>query len=76
MGADKVVLRGLSTHRMVQCDMVFPEGVFAAVDPSCCRFRWSRLRREQQAPAVAAASLALWWSAHACLTPNGNVQAV
>ena len=76
VGADKVLLPGLSTHRMVQCDLEFADRVFAAADPSCRRFRWSQLRPEQQAPAAAAASLALWWSAHAGLTPDGTVQAV
>ena len=47
-----------------------------AADPSCRRFRWSELRPQQQAPAAAAASVALWWSAHACVTRDGTVQAV
>ena len=76
MGADKVLLPGLSTHQMVQCDVVFADRVFAAVDPSCRHFRWSQLRPEQHAPAAAAASLALWRSAHARLTADGTVQAV
>ena len=76
VGADKVLLPGLSTQRMVQCDLVFAERVFAAADPSCRRFRWSQLGPERQAPAAAAASLALLWSAHARLTPDGTVQAV
>ena len=76
VGADKVLLPGLSTHRMVQCGLVFTDRVFAAADPSYRRFRWSQLRPEQQAPAAAAASLALRWSAHAGLTPDGTVQAV
>ena len=75
VGAEKVLLPGLSTHRMVQCDLGFAERVFAAADPSCRRFCWSQLRPEQQAPAAAAASLALWWSAHARLAPDGAVQA-
>ena len=74
--ANKVLLAGLSTHRMVQCNLAFAERVFTAADPSCRRFRWSQLRPEHQAPAAAAASLALWWSAHARLTPAGTVQAV
>ena len=41
VGTDKVLLPGLSTHRMVQCDLVFANRVFAAADPSCRRFRWS-----------------------------------
>ena len=73
VGADKVLLPGLGTHRMVQCDLVFADRVFAAADPSCRRFRWSQLRPEQQARAAPAASLALWWSAHARLTPDGMV---
>ena len=32
VGVDKVLLPGLSTHRMVQCDLVFADRVFAAVD--------------------------------------------
>ena len=76
VGADKVLLPGLSTQRMVQCDLEFADRVFAAADPSCRRFRCSQLRPEQQAPAAAAASLALWWSAHSGLTPDGRVQAV
>ena len=75
VGADKVLLSGLSTHQMVQCDLEFADRVFAAADSSCRRFRWSQLRPEQQAPAAAAASLALWRSAHAGLTPDGTVQA-
>ena len=76
VGAKKVLLPGLSTHRMVQCDLGFVERTFAAADHSCPRFRWSRLRPEQQAPAAAAASLALWWSTRARLTPYGAVEAV
>ena len=76
VGADKVLLPGLSTHRMVKCDLVFADSVFAAADPSYRRFRWSQLRPKQQAPAAAAASLALWWSAHAGLSSDGTVQAV
>ena len=76
VGAKKVLLPGLSTHRMVPCDLVFANRVFAAADRSCRRFRCSQLRPEQQAPAAAVASLALWWSAHAGLTPDGTVQAV
>ena len=75
VGAEKVLLPGLSTHWMVQCHLGFAERIFAA-DPSCRSFRWSQLRPEQQAPAAAAASLALWWSAQARLTPDGTVQAV
>ena len=56
-GADKILLPGLSTNRMVQCDLVFADRVFAAADPSCRRFRWCRLWPEHQAPAAAAASL-------------------
>ena len=76
VGADKVLLPGLSTHRMVQCDPEFGDRVFAAADPSCRHFRLSQLRPEQQAPAAAAASVALWWLAHAGLTPDSTVQAV
>ena len=76
MGANKVLLPGLSTQRMVQCDLMLAERIFAAADPSCRRFRWSQLRPEQQAPPAAAASLALWWSPLACLTPDGTDQAV
>ena len=61
VAADKVLLPGLNTHRMVQCDLVFADRVFAAADPSCRRFRSSQLQPEQQPPAAAAASLALWW---------------
>ena len=75
VGVDKVLLPGLSTHRMVQCDLVLADFVFAAADPSCRRFRSSQLRPEQQAPAAPAASLALWWSAQARLTPHGTVYA-
>ena len=75
VGAEKVLLPRLSTHLMVQCDLGFAERVFAAADPSCSPFRRSQLRPEQQAPAAAAASLALWWSTHARLTPDGVVQA-
>ena len=74
-GGEKVLLPGLCTHRMVQCDLGFAEPTFAAADPSCRRFRWSQLRPEQQAPPAAAASLALWWSANARLTVDGAVQA-
>ena len=35
VGADKVLLPGLSTHRMVKCDLVVADRVFAA----CRRFR-------------------------------------
>ena len=76
VGAKKVLLPGLSTHQMVQCNLGSAERTFAAEDPSCHRFHWSLLRPEQQAPAAAAASLALWWSAHARLTPDEAVQAV
>ena len=65
VGADKVLLPGLSTHRMMHCDLVFADRIFAAADPSCRCFRWSQVRPEQHAPAAAAASVALWWSAHA-----------
>ena len=75
VGADKVLLPGRSTHRMVQCDLVFAERVFEAANLSCRRFRLSQLRLEQQATTVAAASLALWWSFHARVTPDGTVQA-
>ena len=76
VGAKKVLVPGLSTHRMVHCDLGFAERIFAAADTSCCRFRWSQLRPEQQVPAPAAASMALWWSAHARLTSDGAVQAL
>ena len=75
MGAEKVLLPGLNTHRMVQCDLGYAEYTFAAADPSCCCFQWSQLWPVQPAPAVAAASLALWWPAHARLTPDGVVRA-
>ena len=61
---------------MVQCDPGFVERTFAAADPSCRCFRWSQLRPEQRAPAAAAASLALWWSADARLSLDGAIQAV
>ena len=35
VGVEKVLLPGLSTLRMVQCDLGFTEGTFAAADPSC-----------------------------------------
>ena len=41
VGAEKVVLPGLSIHRMVQCDLGFAERTFAAVHRSCRRFHWS-----------------------------------
>ena len=71
VGADNALLPGLSTYRMVQCDLVFADCVLAAPDPSCRRFRCSQLRPEHQASAAAAASLALWWWAHARLTQMG-----
>ena len=46
MGAEKGLLPGLTTHRMVQSDLGFAERVFAAADLSCRRFRWSQLRPE------------------------------
>ena len=46
VGADKVLLPDLSTHRMVQCDLGFAARVFAAADPSGRRFRWSQPRPE------------------------------
>ena len=76
VGAEKVLVPGLSTHQMVQCDPGFVERTFAAADPSCRCFRWSQLRPEQRAPAAAAASLALWWSADARLSLDGAIQAV
>ena len=57
MGAEKVLLPVLSTGRMVQWDLRFAERTFTVADTS---LRWSELRLEQQAPAAAAASLALW----------------
>ena len=45
-GLHKVLLPGLSTNRMVQCDLVFADRIFAAANPSCRRFRWSQLRPE------------------------------
>ena len=33
MGADKVLLPGLSTHQIVHCNVVFADCVFAAADP-------------------------------------------
>ena len=76
LGADKILLPGLGSHRMVQCYPVFADRVFAAADMSCRRFRWSQIRPEQQAPAAAAASLALWWLFQARSTPDGTIQAV
>ena len=67
---------GLSTHQMVECGVGFAERTVASADPSCRRFRRSQLRPRQRARAAAAALLALWWSAHACLSPNGAIHAV
>ena len=44
-----------------------------AVDPSRHRFWWAPLRLQPRAPAVAAASLALLWSAHAQPPLDGMV---
>ena len=52
--ADKVLVPGRNTQRIVQCDLVIAERVFAAADPSYRRIQWSQLRPQQQAPVAAA----------------------